>query len=230
MSEAEEMALLRMGDRNEALRPEQRSVPPPLDDTLSLGQKLYLERQRRRFTLVQAENELKIRMSYLQAMEDNKFTLLPRGPLAGQMLRSYAAYLGLDKDALLEEFQRSYASDPFEPLPALGGPQVRRPLPRWLIPVTAVVLALAVSLGGLLFFDPGGMTEMADTVRALIIAPTAVPTPAPTPIPPPTATPSPSATATATATRIPTATPTLPTAAPSGTVLPGLTTTPFVQR
>ncbi len=49
---------------------------------LALGQRLKTARQRRRLTLVQAELDTKIRMSYIQAMEEEKFALLPNGPSA----------------------------------------------------------------------------------------------------------------------------------------------------
>ncbi|NJM05483.1 helix-turn-helix domain-containing protein [Candidatus Gracilibacteria bacterium] len=108
-------------------------------------------------TLVQIENELKIRMSYLQAMEDEKFTLLPRGPVTEQMLRSYATYLGIEPTPLLEEFRKHHYVEPVEPLPALGGAALQRSFPRWLLVLLAVGLALAISLGTIYYLDPSGV-------------------------------------------------------------------------
>jgi CheY-like chemotaxis protein len=48
-------------------------------EQLPLGARLRAARQRRRITLVQAELDTKIRMSYIQAMEEEKFSLLPHG-------------------------------------------------------------------------------------------------------------------------------------------------------
>ncbi len=150
MSEAEEMALLRM--------------PPPTDAQAapaageaagqSFGPRLRAERLRRHITLVQIENDLRIRMSNLQALEDEKFTLLPRGPAALQMVRSYAEYLGLNATAMLEEFRSQHYVESSEPLPALGGSRTPRSLPRWLVPLLAVILALAVGIGAILLLDP----------------------------------------------------------------------------
>lgn len=192
MTDTEEMVLLRTGDETP---PALSSIP----EDLSLGQRLNAERMRRRITLVQAESELHIRMWYLQAMEEEKFTLLPRGPLAGQMLRSYATYLGMDADAIDEEYQRSHYTAPVEPPPSLGSNRVRRAtLPRWVVWTVAIAMAMAVSISAIMFFDPTGATALGDNLRGLIIASS----------PTPTSTPAPTATLTATPTLTPTPEPT----------------------
>jgi transcriptional regulator with XRE-family HTH domain len=163
MSEAEEMALLRLTRVEPA--------PSPVDaqsDALPLGARLRQERLRRHLTLVQIENDLKIRMSYLQAMEDEKFTLLPRGPVTEQMLRSYADYLNLDPLPLVEEFRRHHYVEPIEPLPALGGTTLQRSFPRWLLILAAVVLALAVSFGAIYYFDPNGVQSGLQALQSYI--------------------------------------------------------------
>jgi DNA-binding response OmpR family regulator/transcriptional regulator with XRE-family HTH domain len=163
MSEAEEMAMLR------AVRVEPVSSPADVQSqALPLGARLRQERQRRHLTLVQIENDLKIRMSYLQAMEDEKFTLLPRGPVTEQMLRSYVNYLGLDLAPLLEEFRRHHYIEAVEPLPALGGTALQRSLPRWLLVLAAFLLALAVSVGAIYYFDPTGLQNGLQTIQAYV--------------------------------------------------------------
>jgi cytoskeletal protein RodZ len=152
MSEAEEMALLRIPDSRPVAGAVAQAVEP--DANLSLGPRLRSERLRRHMTLVQVENELKIRMSYLQAIEDEKYTLIPRGPVALQMIRSYVTFLGIDPEPVIEEFRAQHYVEQFEPLPALGGSQIARSLPAWLIGVVAVLLALVVAVGVILLFDP----------------------------------------------------------------------------
>jgi DNA-binding response OmpR family regulator len=151
MSEAEEMALLRMPPPADA-----KAAPAAAGDepSQSFGPRLRAERLRRHITLVQIENDLRIRMSNLQALEDEKFTLLPRGPAGLQMVRSYAEYLGLNATAMLEEFRSQHYVESSEPLPALGGSRMPRSLPRWLVPLLAVILALAVGIGAILLLDP----------------------------------------------------------------------------
>lgn len=204
ISETEELALLRSGSD---LPSESHET---VTDEIPLGQRLNSERLRRRITLVQAESELHIRMWYLQAMEEEKFALLPRGPLAAQMLRSYATYLGLDANKVMEEYQQLHYSAPAEPPASLGSDRLPRPsIPRWAIITMAVVLALIVSAAGIFFFDPTGASALGDNLRNLIIVPTATPTATPTSAPPTTA---PTAPATAT----PTLTPASPPSAPPG--------------
>lgn len=153
MSEAEEMALL----RTPAMPPSQRPAETPAPDVTEggLGQHLRAERLRRHLTLVQVENDLKIRMSYLQAMEDEKFALLPRGPAAPQMVKDYTSYLGIDAGPILGELQAQSQSEPAAPMPALGGTPLPRTFPRWAIILLAVLLALAVCVGAIIIFDPG---------------------------------------------------------------------------
>lgn len=164
MSEAEEMALLRMAP------PAADASPPETADAAAagtLGSRLRAERLRRHLTLVQVENEIKIRMSYLQAMEDEKFTLLPRGPVAIDMLRSYAGFLGLDAEALADEFRDQHYIDPIEPPRALGGSIAVRTPPRWLVLAAAVLLALAVAAGAIYALDPAFFQSLPSTLQAL---------------------------------------------------------------
>jgi DNA-binding response OmpR family regulator len=165
MSEAEEMALLRLPPAD---APAPKPARQPEDEgPQSFGQRLRAERQRRHLTLVQLENDLRIRMSYLQAMEDEKFTLLPRGPAALQMVRTYAEHLGLDANAAVEEFRSQYYAEESEPIPALGGSPLARPMPRWLIPLAAALLALALCVGAILIFDPSFFARVGEFFAAL---------------------------------------------------------------
>jgi CheY-like chemotaxis protein len=163
MSEAEELALLRTP------APPRHEPAPTTDAVLGgLGARLRAERMRRQYTLVQVENELKIRMSYLQAMEDEKFTLLPRGPVALQMVRTYADHLGMPADEVLTEFRKNFYVEPVAPPPALGGPRLPRAVPRWLIWLTAVILALAVAIGLIFAFDPDFFLTLPERIQPLL--------------------------------------------------------------
>lgn len=180
-------------------------------EQLPLGQRLRAARQRRRITLVQAELDSRIRMSYIQAMEEEKFSLLPHGPIAEQMVQTYSNYLGLNATQAVEEYRRHHYNAPLEPLFALGGDSLPRQAPPWWLWAVAVALALSVGIGGILAFDPAGVAELGERARLLIAPPTATNTATarPTMTPqPPTATPEPSPSPSPTRTRIPTATPT----------------------
>jgi len=164
MSEAEEMALLRTPLEPEQPAPE---AAPEVEEG-GLGKRLRAERLRRHLTLVQIENELKIRMSYLQAIEDEKLTLLPRGPAALQMVQDYASFLGLDATEALEELRAHQYGETLPPIPALGGPPAPRSLPRWLIILAAVLLALAVGIGAIMLFDPGFFARLPEFFQGLM--------------------------------------------------------------
>jgi DNA-binding response OmpR family regulator len=202
-------------------QPEAHSDELHIDEInqLPLGQRLKTARQRRRITLVQAELDTKLRMSYIQAMEEEKFSLLPTGPASEEMLRTYTTYLGLDMSAAQTEYRGHHYTAPTAPPLALGGIMPIRQLPRWIAPVSAIVLALVLGIGGIWIFNPQSVSNLGDRARILILQPTATPTPTAQPtatlIPSPTATatptPSPTATATPTATRTPSPTATVTT-------------------
>jgi cytoskeletal protein RodZ len=189
------------------VRAENSTVPEPEDmlpTEQSPGPALRAERQRRRITLVQAENDLHIRMWYLQAMEEEKFSLLPQGPIAEQMLRTYITYLDMNIPWAMEHYQ-IHSGNRVQTQPFLGNrPRWRFRVPRWLIWTLAITLALLVSVGTIAVLDPEGASALGEDLRGLVIAPTATPTPTATSTPTPTVTPS----ATATPTPTPTITPT----------------------
>jgi CheY-like chemotaxis protein len=151
MSEAEELAMLRTPAAAAAPRAAQA---PDIQGDGGVGSQMRAERMRRHMTLVQVENDLKIRMSYLQAMEDEKFTLLPRGPAAPQMVKHYADHLGVDASAVLDDFRAQGYGEVVAPIPALGGRPLPRNLPRWVVILAAMLLALAVGIGAIMLFDP----------------------------------------------------------------------------
>jgi len=195
MDEAEELALLRSQDAATTA-----DLPNSLSANMSLGQRLHAARRHRRITLVQAESDLKIRMWYLQGMEEEKFSLLPHSVVAAQMLRSYTIYLGLDVAQAMEEYQRNFYTPPIEPPPALGylSSSEQAPLPRWPIWVAAILLALFVGGTGIFFFDKGQLQTWGGSLllRKATATATSTVTPKPklTPTRRPTAKPSPTPT------------------------------------
>ena len=56
-----------------------------------------------------------IRARYLEALEVERFELLPEGPYLRSFLREYAEYLGLDGDILVAEYVRRNPPPPPEP-------------------------------------------------------------------------------------------------------------------
>jgi CheY-like chemotaxis protein len=148
---------------------EAEAAPTPLDDGLAglpLGARLNAARRQRNISLVQVENDTHIRMWYTQAMEEEKFALLPRGAGSEQMVQTYAAYLGLDAPSAVEEYRRMHFNPQVAPLNALGGVPRARALPRWPFLLLAAVLALLVSAVAISYLDPEGTRALGDAIAS----------------------------------------------------------------
>ncbi|HYN20067.1 MAG TPA: RodZ domain-containing protein [Thermoanaerobaculia bacterium] len=82
--------------------------PPPWDrpeaETTSFGDWLRRQREMREITLRDIADRTKISMRYLQAMEDNRFDLLPAPIFAKGFLREYARYVGLSPDEVVNHY------------------------------------------------------------------------------------------------------------------------------
>lgn len=113
---------------------------------IGIGATLREARGRRKLDLTEVEAAIKIRVRYLQAIENEEWDALPGGAYTRGFIRTYAAYLGLDGDRLADDYKRSTAPPGgerppkrVEPVPT--GPRRGRPSP-----VSGRVLATAVSL------------------------------------------------------------------------------------
>jgi hypothetical protein len=84
-------------------------------ELLEVGSSLQEARTRRGVALSDAEAATKIRSRYLDALEHERFDLMPEGPYGRSFLREYAEYLGLDGDILAAEYDLRFA--PLEPPP-----------------------------------------------------------------------------------------------------------------
>ena len=97
-----------------------------------IGNTLREARVRRGLTLQQAEEDTKIRVKYVQALENEDWDVLPGATYVKGFLRIYAVYLGLDPGTMIDEY-RSRAlmpgverSEPFGGASMLGKPRSRR--------------------------------------------------------------------------------------------------------
>jgi cytoskeleton protein RodZ len=115
-----------------------------------IGNSLREARIRKGLDLKEAEDATKIRSKYLQALEDDDFEVIPGPAFVKGFMRTYAGFLGLDADPLLDEYRSRY--EPNQEVPQVA----RRPLadnrrgPRRqsnlvLVGVVAVVLLLLLS-------------------------------------------------------------------------------------
>lgn len=122
--------------------------------TLEIGKVLKEARQRAGLEIGAVEERTKIRTRYLRALEGEEWDVLPGHAYAKGFLRTYSQLLGLDSDAIVDEYRRrvedTHAGVYQVPEPLL---QARRPLdkpPRNLpsrgFAVAALVVALLVVL------------------------------------------------------------------------------------
>ncbi|MCX7847416.1 MAG: helix-turn-helix domain-containing protein [bacterium] len=74
--------------------------------TPSIGERLAAARRQRGISYEDAAAATKLSVSYLQAMEANRFDQMPAPIYAKNFIRIYGTYLGLDGRQLAEEFSR----------------------------------------------------------------------------------------------------------------------------
>jgi hypothetical protein len=78
---------------------------------MPIGESLRRARTERELTLDDASEAIKIRVRYLRALEAEDWDAMPGRAYAFGFLRTYASYLGLDADPLVEELRRSIGED-----------------------------------------------------------------------------------------------------------------------
>ena len=78
----------------------------------SFGEKLKLEREKRKITLDQISASTKIGTRMLQALEEDKFTQLPGGIFNKGFVRAYARTVGLDEDQAVADYLQASGEAP----------------------------------------------------------------------------------------------------------------------
>jgi cytoskeleton protein RodZ len=87
--------------------------------TPKIGQALREARTERGIELTEVERVTKIRVKFLRAMEEDRWAELPAPVYARSFLSTYARFVGLDDEALVEEYDRTVeGADRPEPIPA----------------------------------------------------------------------------------------------------------------
>jgi cytoskeletal protein RodZ len=175
-----------------------------------LGEILRQAREAKGLSLAQVEKAIKIRSTYLQALEDGQYELLPAAVYIKGFLKNYAQFLGLDPQEVLSLYQAPGVTTaaPFVP-PMLNEPLEPASLRRWwrvgllLLTIAALVIAWwgYQRYYGIL---PWARPTATPTTRPTSIVTTAATTP---PTLPATATRAPTGTPTPTRTRTLTPTP-----------------------
>lgn len=105
------------------------------------GQMLRDAREEKSWSLLKAEESTKIRVRYLQALEEENYDILPGPAYAKGFLRTYAKNLGLDPEKIVELYKSSRVVP--EAVPVLETPLVPpKSRPLWFRPTVAAVMAV----------------------------------------------------------------------------------------
>ncbi|HSR71530.1 MAG TPA: helix-turn-helix domain-containing protein, partial [Kiloniellales bacterium] len=147
-------------DRTAQFGPESLQLVPE-----SVAETLRRTRTQLDEDLSQVAEALRIRQAYLEALESGDHQRLPGSTYAVGFLRSYADYLGLDGNELVERFKAETRGGPGHS--ALVFPE---PVNQGRVPVGALILVavllLGVGYGGWLYLSSGDRT-IADLVPKL---------------------------------------------------------------
>lgn len=137
-----------------------------------IGNTLREARVRRNLTLQQVEEDTKIRVKYLQAMENEDFDLMPGATYAKAFLRTYSNYLGLDANVIIQEYISRGA--PFRELEPFGGSSIigapRRHRGRNTVVFVAVICLLVLAVFYVLGLGDNGNETPVTKSSALGIA------------------------------------------------------------
>jgi hypothetical protein len=136
---------------------------------LSVGQTLREARDQRGVDLSEVERVTKIRVKFLEAMEEDRWDALPGPAYERGFIEIYARYLGLDRQALLDEYAKTVDDERHEPIPGSvikpGTLRQTRPVKRTLAfnpkPVAKVAagLLLVVIVGLIIVGSIGGSDD-----------------------------------------------------------------------
>ena len=120
-----------------------------------IGGSLREARLKRGLTAADVQKAIRIRDRYLQALEEERWEVLPGDAYVKGFLRTYADYLGLDGNLYVDEYNNRFAHDeelPFVPErfarsgSRLGGGGLLRPV---IVIVAIVAIVAAVAAWGL---------------------------------------------------------------------------------
>jgi hypothetical protein len=120
---------------------------------IGIGATLREARGRRKLDLSEVEAAIKIRVRYLQAIENEEWDALPGGAYTRGFIRTYAVYLGLDGDRLADDYKRSTmpaggerVPRRIEPVPTTARGRGPR-LSGWVLAVGVSLLLIALVVG-----------------------------------------------------------------------------------
>jgi len=135
---------------------------------LEIGSSLREARRRQGLELAEVERATRIRMQQLDALEHDRFELLPPDPYRRAFLREYADFLGLDGDLYAREYDLRFRPTP-EAAPApprrRRGSRARLLAGRPLLRAGGILLVVLVGVVAWQFGRPGGSGTLTPTAH-----------------------------------------------------------------
>jgi hypothetical protein len=136
-----------------------------------IGATLREARNRRKLDLSAVEAAIKIRVRYLQAMENEEWDALPGGAYTRGFIRTYASYLGLDGERLADDYRRATGPPGGERVPKRVEPvpasrRRRRPLVSSRLVIAAVCLVLVAVVVGIALAGGGDGSSPSSTTTS----------------------------------------------------------------
>ncbi len=151
-------------------------------EAVSFGTWLRRQREIREIPLHEIADVTKIGIRYLEALEQDRFDVLPAPVFAKGFLREYARYVGLDPDEVINSYLTTQQEEGAEESEEVA-PVADRSRSSSTLLGGALVILLAV-IAGLIFYSERFRGEVRDTTPPPIAAPP--PQPAPEPVAEPT--------------------------------------------
>lgn len=153
-----------------------------------IGNTLREARVRRNLTLQQVEEDIKIRVKYVQAMENEDWDVMPGVTYVKGFLRTYSTYLGLDPEVIIGEFRTrgmvpsQEHHEPFGGSSVIGKPRSHRGRNTIVLVAVLCLAALAaIYIIGLLKNDADGGEPTTKPDALGIASPSASPSASPEP-------------------------------------------------
>ena len=158
-----------------------RANADPVCAAPNAGADLHAARARLGWALQDASATLRIRRSYLEALEEGDLSQLPGNAFALGFLRTYAGSLGLDPEEMLRRFKAEAAEVSQRTELSFPAPVPERGLPMGAVILLGLILAVGAYIGWYRLSGEGRLP--AETATAI---PERLPSPAaPGPPPPP---------------------------------------------
>lgn len=117
----------------------------------TFGENLRREREMRGIPLEEISSATKISIRFLQALENDDFSIIPGGIFIRGFIRAYAGYLGLDQEQVMAEYQSVAQSEDYELTRISSANRPARKRGRR-IAVLPLVVAVALLISGYALF------------------------------------------------------------------------------